>query len=719
MRKRKIFHIGLSITLLAVFAVTMIGISPNTASASAFGIGDTVEVYNTGSSGLLVLSSACGSTIGGKFDGARGVVLDGPVYCYSYNRWLVRWSDGLQGWSAEDWLRKVTQVTTPLDLTVTSVNFSPSSANIDQALTVNFTVANQGSSPSGSFSNRISLGTTQWGTTTCSLGNYSMGSLAAGASQSMTVTTNPIPSSVSCPGSYYVTVFTDGFQQIAESNENNNIGSSTPSMVSVSCPAPTQYNLNINTTGQGTTNPGVGTYTYNQGSQVTVTASPASGWNFSSWGGDASGTGTSTTIIMNSNKNITAYFSQEAPTQYNLNINTTGQGTTNPGVGTYTYNQGSQVTVTASPTSGWNFSSWGGDASGTGTSTTIIMNSNKNITAYFTGEDTNILYQLPATSGRISWFSSEESSSPGAWGEWLGESRGTDEATRYWYCAMRWPYVKASTQAELYEAKNWWHNKKIIVTNPQNGRQVILLVKDWGPAEWTGRVIDVSKPALDQLVAITDSIVNIEFAPQDAALGPVQKRDTISPNASASCFDGQICYPTKEEAVTHVPTHVEPKECFIWNDGPSGTTWRVIPGTGCAHWVAHQLNIRGGATCYDGYSIRVRDVIYGLTEVQIQYCKAGDIWTNSECTHCGIVRQVANGKALVENCSSGEGGVVQSWISSGRYWTQQGVPQATGQQTQQNQPAQLEETVPQQAPQSLIEKMQDIIDKIINLLGFM
>ena len=27
-------------------------------------------------------------------------------------------------------------------------------------------------------------------------------------------------------------------------------------------------------------------------------------------------------------------------------------------------------------------------------------------------------------------------------------------------------------------AKSWWHNKKIPVTNPDNGKQVVLAVKD-------------------------------------------------------------------------------------------------------------------------------------------------------------------------------------------------------------------------------------------------
>ena len=146
---------------------------------------------------------------------------------------------------------------------------------------------------------------------------------------------------------------------------------------------------------------------------------------------------------------------------------------------------------------------------------------------------------------------------------------------------------------------------------------------------------------------------------------------TPTSGTSVACFDGQRCYSTKEEAVSHVPTHVVPRNCFVWNDGPTGYPWRPIPGTGCAHWVAHQLGIRRGATCHEGHSIRVSDVIYGRTEVEISSCKVGDIWTNSDRTHCGIVRQLGNGKVWVEHDSSGQGGVVKNWFSTGKCWTLQ------------------------------------------------
>ncbi len=78
---------------------------------------------------------------------------------------------------------------------------------------------------------------------------------------------------------------------------------------------------------------------------------------------------------------------QPAPTQYTLTINISGQGTTNPVQGrSHIYSDGTQVTVKAIPASGWSFDQWRGNASGTNTSVTITMDSNKNITAYFTTE---------------------------------------------------------------------------------------------------------------------------------------------------------------------------------------------------------------------------------------------------------------------------------------------------------------------------------------------
>ena len=87
--------------------------------------------------------------------------------------------------------------------------------------------------------------------------------------------------------------------------------------------------------------------------------------------------------------------------------------------------------------------------------------------------------------------------------------------------------------------------------------------------------------------------------------------------------------------------HVEPKRCFITFKG--GDTWAPIPGTGCAHWACHQLDISKGSTsnqCLEGHSFRVPDAIQGMREVKMDDVKERDVWANDALTHMGLVSKV-------------------------------------------------------------------------------
>jgi uncharacterized repeat protein (TIGR02543 family) len=66
-----------------------------------------------------------------------------------------------------------------------------------------------------------------------------------------------------------------------------------------------------------------------------------------------------------------------------LTVNTTGSGsvTLNPSGGVY--NAGANVTLTATPDSGYQFSGWSGDLTGSTNPTTVTMDANKNVTAIF------------------------------------------------------------------------------------------------------------------------------------------------------------------------------------------------------------------------------------------------------------------------------------------------------------------------------------------------
>ncbi len=80
---------------------------------------------------------------------------------------------------------------------------------------------------------------------------------------------------------------------------------------------------------------------------------------------------------------IYANYTTTTPTQYTLTTNTSGQGsvTLSPSGGTYV--EGTTVTLTPVPDAGWEFTGWSGDLSGSDNPATIVMNSNKTVTATF------------------------------------------------------------------------------------------------------------------------------------------------------------------------------------------------------------------------------------------------------------------------------------------------------------------------------------------------
>jgi uncharacterized repeat protein (TIGR02543 family) len=139
------------------------------------------------------------------------------------------------------------------------------------------------------------------------------------------------------------------------------------------------YTLQTNATnGSVTRTPDQASFAHGQ--TVTLTAVPATGYSFSGWSGDASGSTATVTITMNADKSVTAGFIANA---YTLSVSASnGSVTVNPSRETYAH--GEVVTLTAVPSVGYSFSSWSGAASGTATSTTVTMDSNKSVTAAFT-----------------------------------------------------------------------------------------------------------------------------------------------------------------------------------------------------------------------------------------------------------------------------------------------------------------------------------------------
>ena len=142
------------------------------------------------------------------------------------------------------------------------------------------------------------------------------------------------------------------------------------------------FTLNISTATEGTTDPAPGTYTYDEGTDAVITAMPDTGYRFISWTGDVpSGheNDNPVAITMDGDKSITANFIR----QYTLTIAAGAGGTTNPAPGSHPCDSGDQVSITAVPYSGYQFSGWSGDVSGTSNPITINMNEDKSVQANF------------------------------------------------------------------------------------------------------------------------------------------------------------------------------------------------------------------------------------------------------------------------------------------------------------------------------------------------
>jgi hypothetical protein len=146
---------------------------------------------------------------------------------------------------------------------------------------------------------------------------------------------------------------------------------------------------------------------------------------------------------------------------------------------------------------------------------------------------------------------------------------------------------------------------------------------------------------------------------------------------SDTSFNKKFCIQCAEQikkAQQSVKSHVEPKECFIIYKG-GATGWETFSGTGCAHWVAHQRDIKKGFSsdkCAEGYSIRVPDVISGARKIdqKQEEVKVDDIWRGFvPMDHCGLVVRIqeikgkddeVKQKITIRHCSSGQGRVLDS-----------------------------------------------------------
>jgi hypothetical protein len=162
-----------------------------------------------------------------------------------------------------------------------------------------------------------------------------------------------------------------------------------------------------------------------------------------------------------------------------------------------------------------------------------------------------------------------------------------------------------------------------------------------------------------------------EPLPEDQAPAPLSERPEGGESEAEPLDTNRKL--TKDEAIALVDKHVEPKECFVWYEGTK-KGWRPMPGTGCAHWVAHERGYTAGLKCDKGYTVRVRNITENLKKVELKDVQVGDLWENqTDASHIGFVRSVTKtGETVtgveVEHDSVRSGGVVKTTFTEGLFY---------------------------------------------------
>jgi hypothetical protein len=119
---------------------------------------------------------------------------------------------------------------------------------------------------------------------------------------------------------------------------------------------------------------------YLYGDQITLTATPSNGWLFDGWSGDLTGSNNPETLTLTGDSTITANFILD---QFTITGDVSGAGTISWEPVKEYYSFDDIVFFTADATSGWIFTGWSGDLSGSDSPESLKIDGNKAVTANF------------------------------------------------------------------------------------------------------------------------------------------------------------------------------------------------------------------------------------------------------------------------------------------------------------------------------------------------
>jgi len=239
------------------------------------------------------------------------------------------------------------------------------------------------------------------------------------ASQALSFT---LPNTVR-PGSHYLILEMNLPASFREANRANNVAITGTTVVTIP-----QRRLQVKTEGNGTINADQNAEYHPHGARIAFVATPGKGARFAGWGGDAFGSLSATLVIMDADKNVEANFISTAA----LTVFTRGGGTVRQTADDGIYVAGTMAGLTAEPLPGWSFSGWSGALTGNESAESILMDSNKVVTARFSlGFDAWKNQKFGAAELADPSISGDDADADGDglanWREWL---RGSDPKNR-------------------------------------------------------------------------------------------------------------------------------------------------------------------------------------------------------------------------------------------------------------------------------------------------
>ena len=140
-----------------------------------------------------------------------------------------------------------------------------------------------------------------------------------------------------------------------------------------------QFSLTLDTVGSGSVQTSPAGTLFDIGTQVTLTATASAGFRFGDWSGDLISLDNPVVVTMDTNKVITASFIQ----QFTLTTNTIGSGDVALSPAGPAFDTGTLVQALATASPGFEFLGWSGALSGLTNPDSVLMDSDKTLTATF------------------------------------------------------------------------------------------------------------------------------------------------------------------------------------------------------------------------------------------------------------------------------------------------------------------------------------------------